>query len=35
MTTPSKTKLNLEQLLSKIDAKRLHENNKRACIDQR
>ena len=31
MTAPSKTKSRSEQLLSKIDARRLRENNKRLC----
>ena len=33
MTIPSKTKSRFEQLLSKIYARRLRENNQKACID--
>ena len=33
MTTRSETKSRFKQLLTKIDAKSLHENNKRVCID--
>ena len=33
MTTPSKTKSHLEQLLSEIYARRPHINNKKVCID--
>ena len=33
MKTPSKTKSHFEQLLSKIDAKSLRENNQQVCID--
>ena len=33
MTTPSKIKYHFEQLLSKIDARRIRENNKKVCID--
>ena len=33
MTTPSKIKSHFEQLLSKIDARRIRENNKKVCID--
>ena len=33
MTTPSKTKSHLEQLLSAIYARRGHENNQKVCID--
>ena len=33
MTTTSETKSHFERLLSKIDARRLHKNNKRVCID--
>ena len=32
MTTPSKTKSHLEQLLSEIYARRPRENNKKVCI---
>ena len=35
MTTPSKTKSHLEQLLSEIYARRPHENNQKVCIDCR
>ena len=31
MTTPSKSKSHFERMLSKIDARRLHENNKGVC----
>ena len=33
MTTTSETKSHFEQLLSKIYARRLHENNQKVCID--
>ena len=33
MTATSETKSRFEQLLSKIDARSLRENNKRVCID--
>ena len=33
MTTTLETKSHFERLLSKIDARRLHKNNKRVCID--
>ena len=33
MTIPSKTKSRFEQLLSKIYARRLRENNQKVCID--
>ena len=33
MTTSSKTKSHLEQLLSEIYAKRPRENNQKVCID--
>ena len=33
MKTPLKTKSHFEQLLSKIDAKSLRENNQQVCID--
>ena len=33
MTAPSKTKSHSEQFLSKIDARRIRENNKKMCID--
>ena len=33
MTTPSKTKSHLEQLLSEIYARRPRENNQKVCID--
>ena len=33
MTTTSETKSHFEQLLSKIYARRPHENNQKVCID--
>ena len=33
MTTPPETKCHFKQLLSKIDARRIHENNHQVCID--
>ena len=33
MTTPSKTKSDFEQLLSKIYARRPYNNNQKVCID--
>ena len=33
MTTTSETKSHFEQLLSKICARRPHENNQKVCID--
>ena len=33
MTTPSKTKSQFEQILSKIYARRFHENYQQVCID--
>ena len=33
MTAPLKTKSHSEQFLSKIDARRIRENNKKMCID--
>ena len=33
MTTTLETKSHFEWLLSKIDARSLHKNNKRVCID--
>ena len=33
MTTQSKTKSHFEQLLSKIDARRICKNNQKVCID--
>ena len=33
MTTPSKTKSHLEQLLSAIYVRRCRENNQKVCID--
>ena len=33
MTTPSKTKSHFEQILSKIDARRIRSNNQKVCIN--